>query len=134
MQGVVEIPEDQYIRFNVFHNINRKYNIIDVAVIQVSKISCPEEYPACKAGLTTMGNVMAKEFAPYDITVNTLAISAIETDMLSQLPRDKIQQVIAGLPIPRFANAEDIVNVLDFFASDRSSYLTAQTLYLGGLH
>ena len=91
-------------------------------------------YAACKAGLTTMGNVMAKEFAPYDITVNTLAISAIETDMLSQLPQDKIQQVVAGLPIPRFAKTEDIINVLDFFASDRSSYLTAQTLYLGGVH
>jgi 3-oxoacyl-[acyl-carrier protein] reductase len=91
-------------------------------------------YAACKAGLTTMGNVMAKEFAPSNITVNTLAISAIETDMLSQLPQEKIQEVIGGLPIPRFAKADDILNVLDFFASDRSSYLTAQTLYLGGVH
>lgn len=91
-------------------------------------------YAACKAGLSTMGNIMAKEFAPFHVTVNTLAISAIETDMLSQLPQDRIQEVIETLPIPRFAQRDDILNVFDFFASNRSSYITAQTLYLGGVH
>jgi 3-oxoacyl-[acyl-carrier protein] reductase len=91
-------------------------------------------YAACKAGLATMGQILAKEFAPFHITVNTLAISAISTDMLGQLPQDKVQRVIEGLPLPRRAEADDILNVLDFFASDRSSYLTAQTLYLGGVH
>ncbi len=91
-------------------------------------------YAACKAGLTTMGNIMAKEFAPFQVTVNTLAISAIATDMLSQLPQDKIQEIIRGLPIPRLALADDILNVIDFFTSKRSSCLTAQTLYLGGVH
>jgi 3-oxoacyl-[acyl-carrier protein] reductase len=91
-------------------------------------------YAACKSGLATMGNIMAKEFASFQVTVNTLAISAFATDMLSQLPQDKIQEVVGNLPIPRFALADDILNVVDFFASERSSYLTAQTLYLGGVH
>jgi 3-oxoacyl-[acyl-carrier protein] reductase len=91
-------------------------------------------YAATKAGLTTMGNVMAKELAPLDITCNTLAISAIGTDMLAQLPQDKIGDVVAGLPIPRYAEPDDIFNVLDFFASERSSYITAQTIYLGGVN
>ncbi|TKJ21497.1 SDR family oxidoreductase [Blastococcus sp. CCUG 61487] len=91
-------------------------------------------YAATKAGLTTMGNVMAKELAPLNITVNTLAISAIATDMLAQLPQDKIGEVVAGLPLPRYAEPDDIFNVLDFFASERSSYITAQTIYLGGVN
>ena len=91
-------------------------------------------YAATKAGLCVMGNVMAKEFAPFGITVNALAITAIETDMLRKLPQEKIQAIIEHLPIPRFAEADDILNALDFFASDRSSYITAQTLYLGGVH
>jgi 3-oxoacyl-[acyl-carrier protein] reductase len=91
-------------------------------------------YAACKAGLTTLGAIMAKEYAPFNITVNTLAISAFATDMLEQLPKDKIREVVAGLPIPRFAEGDDILNVLDFFASERSSYVTAQTIYLGGVH
>lgn len=91
-------------------------------------------YAACKAGLSTLTNVMAKELAPFNVTCNTLAVSAIKTDMLAQLPQDKIAKVIADLPIPRFAEPCDILNVLDFFTSERSSYITAQTIYLGGVN
>lgn len=91
-------------------------------------------YAACKAGLTTLTRILAKEFAPLNVTCNTLGITAIDTDMLRQLPRDKIDAVIARLPLPRYATASDILNVIDFFASEQSSYVTAQTLYLGGVH
>lgn len=91
-------------------------------------------YAACKAGLTTLSNILAKEFAAFNVTCNTLGITAIETDMLKQLPRDKIDAVVARLPIPRYATADDIINVIDFFASERSGYVTAQTIYLGGVH
>jgi len=91
-------------------------------------------YAACKAGLSTMGNVLAKELASFNITVNTLAISAIATDMLGQLPEEKIQTVIGSLPIPRVATPDDVLNVIDFFASDRSSYITAQTVFLAGVN
>jgi 3-oxoacyl-[acyl-carrier protein] reductase len=91
-------------------------------------------YAACKAGLATLTNVMAKELAPLNITCNTLAVSAINTDMLAQLPQDKIAKIVAGLPIPRFAEPDDILNVIDFLVSERSSYITAQTIYLGGVN
>lgn len=91
-------------------------------------------YAASKAGLTTMGNVLAKELAPWNVTVNTLGISAIATDMLAQLPQEKVAQVVAGLPLPRFAEPDDVFNVLDFLVSERSSYVTAQTIYLGGVN
>ena len=91
-------------------------------------------YAATKAGLSTLTNVMAKEFGSMNVTCNTLAITAIDTDMLSQLPRDKIEAIIAGLPIPRFAKPDDILNIIDFFASERSSYITAQTIFMGGVN
>lgn len=91
-------------------------------------------YAACKAGVSTLANVMARELAPLNITCNTLGVSGIKSDMLDQLPKEKIAAVIAGLPLPRFAEADDILNVLDFFASDRSSYITAQTVFLGGVN
>lgn len=91
-------------------------------------------YAACKAALATLSGVLAKEFGPFGVTVNTLAITAIETDMLNQLPREKIDEIIAALPVPRYAEPDDIFNVLDFFADDRSSYISAQTVFLGGLH
>jgi len=91
-------------------------------------------YAATKAGLSTLTNVMAKEFGSMNVTCNTLAITAIDTDMLSQVPRDKIEAIIAGLPIPRFAKPDDILNIIDFFASERSSYITAQIIFMGGVN
>jgi 3-oxoacyl-[acyl-carrier protein] reductase len=91
-------------------------------------------YAACKAGLITLANVMAKELSPLNITCNTLSITAIQTDMLSQLPIEKIDSVIATLPIPRYAEPDDIFNIIDFLASERSSYITAQNIYMGGVN
>lgn len=91
-------------------------------------------YAACKAGLTTLSNIVAKECAFMNITSNTLAVSAIETDMLRQLNKEKVDKVVAGLPLARYATLDDIMNVVDFFCSEKSSYITAQTIYLGGVH
>jgi 3-oxoacyl-[acyl-carrier protein] reductase len=91
-------------------------------------------YAACKAGVSTLANVMAKEFSSFNVTCNTLGITAIESDMLAQLPRDKIDAIIKNLPVPRYAQADDIFNVIDFFVADRSSYITAQTIFLGGIN
>lgn len=91
-------------------------------------------YAATKAGSETMTNILAKELARYNITCNSLAVSVFQTDMLDRIPRDKIESVIAGLTLPRFANEDDILNVIDFFVSERSSYITAQTIHLGGVN
>lgn len=91
-------------------------------------------YAATKAAVNTLANVMAKELSSMNITCNTLGITAIETDMLNQLPRHKVDEIIKSLPVPRYAEPADIFNAIDFFASEKSSYITAQTIYLGGIN
>jgi 3-oxoacyl-[acyl-carrier protein] reductase len=91
-------------------------------------------YAATKAASMTLMGVLAKEFASYGITVNTLAVSTFQTDMLEQIPADAMAAVLAELPIPRMATPDDVLNVVDFFASPSSSLITAQTLFLGGAH
>jgi len=94
-------------------------------------------YAACKAGINTLANVMAKEFSSLNITCNTVAISAIESDMLKQhspTAQVKIREIIKNLPVPRMAEKEDVLNVIDFFSSHKSSYITAQIIYLGGIN
>ena len=94
-------------------------------------------YAATKAGIMTLANTMAKEYASFKVTCNTVCISAIETDMLfqhSETGQAKIRDIIHQLPVPRMANDEDVLNVIDFFVSEKSSYITAQTIYLGGVH
>ena len=94
-------------------------------------------YAATKAGINSLANSMAKEFSSYNVTCNTLAVTAFESDMLRQHSEDAqltIKSIIDDLPIPRIAEIDDILNVIDFFASDKSSYITAQTIYLGGVN
>ena len=91
-------------------------------------------YAATKAGLETLTNVLAKELAHLNITCNTLSISAIPTHMMEKLSQDILSKIISELPIPRLANPDDIFNVVDFLSSERSSYITAQTIYLGGVN
>jgi 3-oxoacyl-[acyl-carrier protein] reductase len=94
-------------------------------------------YAASKTGVISLANVMAKEFSSFNVTCNTLAITAIETDMLrqhSESAQDKIKEIISNMPIKRMAVIDDILNVIDFYSSDRSSYITAQTIFLGGIN
>jgi len=109
-------------------------------IINISSIAARAEpigasiYAATKTAITTIANVMAKELSNFNITCNTLGISAFQTDMLNQLPQEKRDEYIKSLAISRYANEDDIFNVIDFFASERSSYITAQTIFLGGIH
>ena len=91
-------------------------------------------YAATKAAAMTLAGILAKELAGSNITCNTLGITAFPSDMLDQLPPEKVAAVVATLPLPRFATADDILNVVDFFAAERSAYVTAQTVFLGGVH
>lgn len=90
-------------------------------------------YASTKAALITQSNIMAKELASVNITSNTIGVTAIDTDMLRQHSNEYMQTIISQLPLPRLAEIDDILNVFDFFASERSSYVTAQTVYLGGV-
>jgi 3-oxoacyl-[acyl-carrier protein] reductase len=89
-------------------------------------------YAATKAAIDTLSGVMAKEVAAKGITVNTIGMASIETEMFRSLG-DKGQQYVDSLPLPRMAVPDDVYNLLDFFCSPRSSFVTGQTIYMGGV-
>jgi 3-oxoacyl-[acyl-carrier protein] reductase len=105
-------------------------------IINIGSMAVPLEpigdsvYAATKAAAT----ILAKELAGFGITCNTLGVSAYPTDMLDQLPRAKVEAVVASLPLPRMATDADLFNVIDFFASEQSGAITAQAVFLGGVH
>jgi 3-oxoacyl-[acyl-carrier protein] reductase len=104
------------------------------SVASVLELAGGSVYAATKAASMTLTGVLAKEFASYGITINTLSISALQTDMLDQLPPEKLDELLSALPLRRMATPDDVFNVIDFFASSQSSYVTAQTVFLGGIH
>ena len=93
-------------------------------------------YAASKAGIIGFTKSVAKELGSRNIRCNAIAPGFVETDMTSYLKDgEAADKYKAGIPLGRFASAEDIANVTLFLASDLSSYVTGQTISAcGGLN
>jgi 3-oxoacyl-[acyl-carrier protein] reductase len=93
-------------------------------------------YAASKAGVIGFTKSVAKELGSRNIRCNAIAPGFVETDMTSYLKEgEAAEKYKAGIPLGRFASAEDIANVTLFLASDLSSYVTGQTISAcGGLN
>ncbi len=89
-------------------------------------------YSATKAAVEQWTRVLAKEIGPLGITVNAIGPTPIDTDLLRGVSRDKLEALVAGQAIPRWATAADIVNATEFFLQPASDMITGQVLYLGG--
>ncbi|MFC0773719.1 3-oxoacyl-[acyl-carrier-protein] reductase [Terrimonas alba] len=93
-------------------------------------------YSASKAGIIGFTKSVAKELGSRNIRCNAIAPGFVETDMTSYLKEgDAGDKYKAGIPLGRFASAEDIANTTLFLASDMGSYITGQTISVcGGLN
>ncbi len=93
-------------------------------------------YAASKAGVIGFTKSVAKELGSRNIRCNAIAPGFVETDMTSYLKEGEgAEKYKAGIPLGRFASAEDIANVTLFLACDMSSYITGQTISAcGGLN
>lgn len=93
-------------------------------------------YAASKAGVIGFTKSVAKELGSRNIRCNAIAPGFVETDMTSYLKDgEAADKYKAGIPLGKFASAEDIANSALFLASDLSSYITGQTLSVcGGLN
>jgi len=65
--------------------------------------------------------------------VNAIGPTPIETDLIKQVPREKLDALLDSQVIKHFASMDDIKNVIDFFISDKSQFVTGQIVYLGGV-
>ncbi|AFZ66663.1 3-oxoacyl-[acyl-carrier-protein] reductase [Deinococcus peraridilitoris] len=92
-------------------------------------------YVASKAGLIGLTKALAKEYGGRGITVNAVAPGFIESDMTGALS-DEIQKAyLAGIPLGRFGQPEDVASVVTFLASDAAGYITGQVIGVdGGLY
>lgn len=90
-------------------------------------------YAASKAAVESMTRIMAREFAEFGITVNSIGPTPVKTDLIRSIPDDKIEKLISRQAIKRMGTFEDVSNVIDFFLRPESSFVTGQILYLGGV-
>ena len=89
-------------------------------------------YAASKAAVESFTQVTAHELAEFGITVNALGPTPVRTDLIKNVPEEKLDQLIQRQAIKRFGNFEDVFNVIEFYTSPKSGFITGQILYLGG--
>ena len=58
----------------------------------------------------------------------------ISTDLIKNVPEEKIQELIERQSIKRLGRFEDVLNVINFYISPESEFVTGQVLYLGGIN
>jgi len=113
----------------------QKYGrIVNFATVAAPlKLEGEAVYAASKAAVDNFTKVMAKEVAPFNITVNALGPTPVATDLIKGVSDEKMDDLIGTQAIKRIGTYEDIVNVTDFFISKESDFITGQTLFLGGI-
>ena len=92
-------------------------------------------YSATKGALDTVTRVLAKELGPRRIRVNTIAPGGVETEGVHAaglMGSDFEKQVVAGTPLGRFGQPEDIAGVAVFLASDAAGWVTGERISASG--
>ena len=90
-------------------------------------------YSSSKAAIEQLTRVLATEIGESGVTVNAVGPTPIDTDLIKNVPGNKIEELKNRQCIKRLGNFEDVKNVIDFFIRPESEFITGQIIYLGGV-
>lgn len=81
----------------------------------------------------TLAKALAREWARFGIRVNVVAPGVTQTPLLeSQGGEALLSSVVRAIPLRRAGDPEEIAAAIEFMSSDAASYITGQTLCVGG--
>ncbi len=89
-------------------------------------------YAASKGGVISFTRAVARELGRFGIQVNAVAPGLIETDILKDMDKEALKELIQGIPLGRIGTVGDIVGAVLFLASNHSDYIAGQTLLIDG--
>jgi 3-oxoacyl-[acyl-carrier protein] reductase len=114
--------------------IRQKYgSIVNISsTVAIDGIPAQLEYVSSKAAIIGATKVLAIELGKYNIRVNTIAPSFINTDLILNKNDKFIEEIIQNSIMKRLGDKEEIANAIMFLASDLSSYITGQILRVDG--
>lgn len=111
----------------------RRGKIINLSSISgILGTSGQTNYAATKGGVIGFTKSLARELGPFNIQVNAVAPGLIESEVVSKMPKERVEAIIKSSSLGRMGKPEEVAQAVLFLASDRSSYITGQTLIVDG--
>lgn len=111
----------------------RKGSIINIGSIAAwGEDTSQMEYAASKAALTIATKKLARELGAIGIRVNAVAPGLTQTKMLEELEEEQLQTITKGIGLHRLGAPKEIAQVCLWLASDRSSFVTGETIKADG--
>jgi 2,3-dihydroxy-2,3-dihydro-p-cumate dehydrogenase len=92
-------------------------------------------YNAAKGGVHGLTTGLARELAPYSVTVNTVAPTAIETPFVLSRPpeaEDRLTRNLGLIPMGRFGTVGEVASAVLYLASAEASFITGQVISVNG--
>lgn len=89
-------------------------------------------YVTAKSALTGLMKSLSIELSQYNICVNAVSPGMTETDLLIDIPEKAKLLLKAKIPLARLASTKDVSNAIAFLVSNKSSYITGETLRING--
>lgn len=112
---------------------NRGGSIINMSsIVGMTGNAGQANYAASKAGIFGFTKSIAKEMGSRNIRCNAIAPGFIETDMTDTLDEKTKEAYLNSIPLKRLGKAEEIADACVFLGSDRSTYISGQTLSVCG--
>jgi 3-oxoacyl-[acyl-carrier protein] reductase len=89
-------------------------------------------YAASKAGIIGFTKTLARELGRKNITVNAIAPGLINTDMAKEIPEQTLKETLAGIPLGRLGEPEEIAAAVSYLASEEAGFVNGITLHING--
>jgi NAD(P)-dependent dehydrogenase (short-subunit alcohol dehydrogenase family) len=105
-------------------------NISSVGGLRSHRRQVP--YDASKAAIDSLTRSLALELAPHGVRVNGVAPGATRNRAVDERRAQKHRPMVEGIPLGRIGEPSDVGEAVAFLASEASSYITGQTLYVDG--
>eukprot|EP00245_Coleochaete_scutata_P006450 TRINITY_DN20891_c0_g1_i1.p1 TRINITY_DN20891_c0_g1~~TRINITY_DN20891_c0_g1_i1.p1 ORF type:complete len:316 (-),score=61.70 TRINITY_DN20891_c0_g1_i1:303-1250(-) len=112
----------------------RSGRIVNIAsVVGVTGNAGQANYAAAKGGVIALTKSTAREYSGRNIQVNAVAPGFIASDMTQVLGPELEKKILAGIPLGRYGQPEEVAGLVRFLALDpAAAYITGQTLLIDG--
>ena len=89
-------------------------------------------YSAAKAGIHGFAKALAQEVVKKGVTVNSVSPGYVATDMVRSIRKDVLERIVAGIPMGRLADPDEIAGLIAYLSSEEAGYITGANIAING--